>query len=1221
MKIKTGLMKKLQHLVLLCLPPLLMTSVLADETEIFYQNEASKVNTNVLFLLDASGSMTAELSGSGGKSRMEVMKETFREVMDTAPKNLNIGLMHYANSSYQPSYNWSSIKGVNFPISPLDENANAIIGAYSTTDNLPDPAATGMPVRAYLADIVDSWQAAGYTPIVDSLLEASRYFRGEGLVWGKTLPANSWAAHPSTYEGALSCSASHNAECGLTWGECNGTVDMNSCQTRTVSQCCEWVETAAGSYCKNNNYSCRTDLQFCQHTLCDTYSGTLTYRSPIKEACQANYLVLMSDGKPEYPYYSGYTADGTGRYPESVEPDAVYPNTIPPLSPNITGASIATTVPALISAGCADTPQGYKSGKCGPELTRFLADNDQSSTLAGDQTIKTFTVALGLADEPTGTAYLAQLATAENGAYTADNRQQLVTAFSEVLGNIQKDSFSFSSPSFTVDESNMLAHDDKVFVPVFDSNNTPLWSGNLRKFEVDADGKIVDANGSSVLDTDGSFVTGAKDLWSSTPHGSDVTIGGAASRLPAPDARTLWTDAGSNTLVPINVASTAITPEMFSSGSYQTAHNLLDIVGVGGIGADGVSCWGNYTDCDGVKHNVFGNLFTGSGCVNIEAVTTCPLTAVTSTYRTTLINYLRGYKDGIVSSGSGAARQHMGDMLNTKPVVINYGNNNSRVFVATNEGYLHSLDVSTGIEQWAFMPADLLQNADTLFRNEDLNKHVYGLDGALSVWRIDHNNNGIIETAAASEDLNGDGDIDSADQDHVYLFFGLRRGGRMYYALDLTVPSNPKVLWKISPDGANGALDDGFAALGETWSKPALSKMRVSAPTTENPNATAFKYVLVFGGGYDPNKDEQDISKRVADASGHDVYMVDALSGQLIWSLKNGYHLGGSSAAIAGSSALTHSVAGDIRVLDMDGNGALDRLYFADTGGNVWRVDMDMDITDGDEGYYNYGDARLTKLASLGGGSGSLDHRKFFYEPDTALRLNGGKPVLSIALGSGYRTHPLNTEAVADRFYVLRDEYVYQHRPADAAVITDSGLWNAADTDASSQDLSSTAGWYYAFSHNGEKVLAPALTFLDKVLFTTFAQADEAGELSEVAACQPAVNSSRAYVLDVLRGRPVLNLDRDAADGLDPYVVTGVNEIMDAPQLVFGALNSADGGECVLGDCQQTVQVRVGKMEVPLLDLDNTKNQNTSSYQEMSDITRLLPRLYWLDGEVANDHE
>lgn len=1205
-------------LILACLT----FSVIADETEIFAQNEASKVNANILFLLDASGSMKQTLSNSGGRSRMQVLQDTFREVLDNAPTNINIGLMHYANANLLPSYGWGAIKGVSFPISPIDQQASSIIGSAASSDNLIDPPA-GMPVRTFFADIVDGWQPAGYTPIVDSLYEAVRYFRGESLVWGKHTADYSWAAHPSTYTGSLMCTSQHQEECSPTWGTCNSTANLSSsaCTNRKYSECCKWETASNGKeYCKNNNYSCKVSVKFCQHTICDAYSGNPVYKSPIEHSCQANYLVLMSDGKPEYPYWEGVTADGTARYPKSVAPTDVYDaNIVPPLLPNLDVSSFPVTVPALISNTCVDAPLGYKSGKCGPELTNFLATEDQSNTIAGKQVVNTFTVAFGMGDEPVGTSYLAQLATAENGAYTADNPQELATAFNTILADVQKSSLSFSSPSFAVDQSNLLSHGHNVYMPVFGPSRTAIWSGNLRKFTVNDAGDILGANGSSVLNTDGTLSLDAQDIWSSTAHGTDVTIGGAANQLPAPGNRTLYTDAGSTNLVSISPETTRITTSLLSpSEMIVTSHNLQPTSNSYSNLPAGTSCWGKYEDCNGVQHIVNGNPNSGVGCVNITEVTTCPARTISEEKRSTLLNFIRGYKNGDLSAG---ARNHLGDSLNSKAVVVDYGNDVVRVLLATNEGFLHSFDANTGIEKWAFMPESLLKNANLFFDNQNNNKHVYGIDGAPTIWRVDHNLNGIIELNP-SQDYTGDGQVNAEDADSVKLYFGLRRGGRMYYGLNISTADSPSILWKLAPQAGSGAVGSAFGELGEAWSKPTLSKLRVAAG--ENTQQSTVKQVLVFGGGYDPRKDEEAIAERLPDQWGRDVFIIDANSGSLLWSLRKGYYgVSGSQSPVANSSSLAHSITGDIRILDMDSNGALDRLYFADTGGNVWRVDMDADVKDADlNTYYDYGKAKLTKLASLGGDN-TQDHRKFFYEPDTAIRLQNGKPVLTISIGSGYRTHPLNTAAALDRLYMLIDPDVYK-MPDTPTLITNNNLKDVQTIEAGKTilDYPEMKGWYYEFEHHGEKVLSPVLTILDKVMFTTFSQSDQNGNASLAQACVPATNTSRAYVLDILQGKAVLNLDRSVDGSADRFVVAGSNELLDTPQLIFGRLTGQNGSaSCQLGDCQQSIIVRIGKLKLPLLDAANTDHQASTSYSQMIDVTRLLQRMYWLDATAEGERK
>ncbi|MCB1638690.1 MAG: PQQ-binding-like beta-propeller repeat protein, partial [Thiothrix sp.] len=750
---------------------------------------------------------------------------------------------------------------------------------------------------------------------------------------------------------------------------------------------------------------------------------------------------------------------------------------------------------------------------------------------------------------------------------------------------------------YAIDENSVLSHGSSVYVPVFDSKTTPQWPGNLRKFTL-SNGQIVDASGNPALDANSRFLPQAKDMWSSQAHGSDVTIGGAASKLPSPDVRKLWTDVGA-ALVAISADNDAITTAMLTSDTRRTKSRLVELNG--DAGPTGMSCLGNYTDCDGTKVKVFGDPDTLAGCVNIAEVTTCPGEPVSDTYRTTLLNFVRGYKDGVAGTG-GVARNHMGDMLNSKPVVVDYGSS-TVVFSATNEGFLHAIDADTGAEKWAFMPSPLLKNQDAFFRNEDSRHHIYGIDGPLSVWRQDENNNGQI-----------DGD------DKVYLYFGLRRGGRMYYALDITDPdSKPLLKWRVDPSIS------AFATLGETWSRPTLARIRLKSTTG---NSGELKYVMVFGGGYDPVKDaligNNGLglgigSNRPADTLGHDVYMVDAETGTLVWSIK---HAGSNGGVLSGASQLKDSIPGDIRILDMDNNGSLDRLYFADTGGNVWRVDME--IEQGENGTYDYSKARLTKLAALGGGDMNPDNRMFFYEPDVALRLEKGEPLLTVALGSGYRTHPLSADT-EDRFYVLRDKYVYTAAPADDSYypITDSALVERdqmLEDEKNFLEYEDKKGWYYPFTARyAEKVLAPALTFLDKVIFTTFSRTDENGNQSLVDACQPATNISRAYVLDIMTGAPVANLDRDDNESKDDFVNAGSNELLDMPQVIFGAPKAEDGGECTAGDCYQTVTVRVGKNDLPLLDSNNTTPDGSGGYGEMVDLTRLLPRIFWKNDNTAEE--
>ena len=137
--------------------------------------------------------------------------------------------------------------------------------------------------------------------------------------------------------------------------------------------------------------------------------------------------------------------------------------------------------------------------------------------------------------------------------------------------------------------------------------------------------------------------------------------------------------------------------------------------------------------------------------------------------------------------------------------------------------------------------------------------------------------------------------------------------------------------------------------------------------------------------------------------------MLDALTGDLLWST--------ADVSIGGGVSMQHSIPSDVRVLDLDNNGLADRMYVADTGARIWRFD----IFNGNTRSSLVTGGRFASLGRAdGAGSDPLDARRFYYAPDISLVRNAGAVYLNIAIGSGFRGHPLNRD-ISDRFYSLRD--------------------------------------------------------------------------------------------------------------------------------------------------------------------------------------------------------
>ncbi len=439
---------------------------------------------------------------------------------------------------------------------------------------------------------------------------------------------------------------------------------------------------------------------------------------------------------------------------------------------------------------------------------------------------------------------------------------------------------------------------------------------------------------------------------------------------------------------------------------------------------------------------------------------------------------------------NGVRGDIMGDPMHSQPLAIDFGgdgNSNVRIFVGTNHGMLHAFkDTGSSVEEsWAFMPYELLSNVQELRDNSYANGHsVYGIDGS-PVSYLERNDSGAITKA--------------------WIFFGMRRGGSSYYGFDVTAPDSPRMMWRIDNNSA------GFANMGQTWSTPVVTKV----PGSDKP-------VVIFGGGYNLGYD----ANTGSNSDGRNVYLVDAETGVL----KHSFGVDGGTAL----TGIEHSIAGSIATLDSNSDGATDRLYAADLGGNVWRMDMPSENTSSWSGF---------KFASVGGALASSD-RRFFYEPVVAQTVftnvtrvtttdaDGNTstttayqnvPYDAVTLGSGNRASPLATDA-EDMFFVLQDRNVVTKTFGGSGAtvpspITLANLYNvtsaAPSSDSENIDFGTKLGWYYNFSVIGEKSLSPSAIIKGRVYFTSFVPAQSTPETENSCLIS---STGRLYSFDLHKG-------------------------------------------------------------------------------------------------------
>ncbi|PCI60070.1 MAG: rRNA (guanine-N1)-methyltransferase [Gammaproteobacteria bacterium] len=523
-----------------------------------------------------------------------------------------------------------------------------------------------------------------------------------------------------------------------------------------------------------------------------------------------------------------------------------------------------------------------------------------------------------------------------------------------------------------------------------------------------------------------------------------------------------------------------------------------------------------------------------------------------------------------------------GDPLHSKPLVVNYGGSSSnqdvRIIVGTNAGALHMFqdNGNTVDETWAFMPKEFFKNYAKLRENFTSTSKLYGVDGSATLYTYDSN---------------GDGSIVSTDGDKAWVFFGLRRGGNSYYGVDISVPNTPKLLWHID------STTTGFSELGQTWSKP-----KIAFSELNKVNGTA-QPVLLFGGGYAISKDSAGVGGN--DSVGRAVYMVDAKTGTLKWSMT----------PATSSSANTHyagtdSIPSAVGILDSNGDGLIDRVYAGDTGGNVWRIDMPGSSPNSSTEPWTA--FKLAELGNVGTSTSDTDDRRFFSEPSivrtiiTATKetsttdVNGittkvitrqEQPYDAVLIGSGDRSTPLATNT-DDKFFMIRDKNIatQSYTGSTSAPIPPAikvgDLYDytndpfgqtltSQQRDTLELAVTSKSGWFINLTGSGEKSTAAAIAIDGFAYFTSFQPASGSANT-----CQVDPVSGFLYAVDLTLGT---KLWINNVEQVNRKILSTTGTI-ETPQLIITQDTVSGGGGSGTPTNKTLSEIRIlaGKIIIPL---------------------------------------
>lgn len=495
------------------------------------------------------------------------------------------------------------------------------------------------------------------------------------------------------------------------------------------------------------------------------------------------------------------------------------------------------------------------------------------------------------------------------------------------------------------------------------------------------------------------------------------------------------------------------------------------------------------------------NLADPSNVFNETNVTTAMLGAIDDNDRKTIIHWALGYDTDdenydVNDISSTPAHNKMGDPLHSQPTVISYkssspSKNKAVVYVGTNHGYLHAIDTdaNSGEELWAFIPNQLLTLLSDL-QKDVVGTHKYGLDGSITVY---------------IDDVNGNGSVDVDDGEKAYLYVGMRRGGSSYFALDISDPEQPNLMFTIDP------ATTGFGNIGQTWSRPIIGKMNISNAVNSD------KLVMMFGGGYDTTQDTAGTAS-ATDTVGKGIYIADAYTGAFLWHSSSATQ----AAAPAGALSTMNAVPANITAFDIDDDQLIDHIYAADTKAQIFRFDIDNSnstVTGG-------------RIANLQSAADVANNRRFFASPDAALIRLQEENFISISIGSGYRAHPLD-ENITDYFYMIKDKGVLSKTFDMDVTMNDlvnvTSLIGDADANGESDalevindDSDPKPGWYISFTGSGEKVIERSITFNNAVFFTTYVPP---GSSSSV--CEAAAGGARFYGMKIVDGNPYVDTNYD----------------------------------------------------------------------------------------------
>ena len=466
--------------------------------------------------------------------------------------------------------------------------------------------------------------------------------------------------------------------------------------------------------------------------------------------------------------------------------------------------------------------------------------------------------------------------------------------------------------------------------------------------------------------------------------------------------------------------------------------------------------------------SIGGVQFQPTTAATATKLSTAQQTALNTTATTdgaSVLAYLRGDRSGETATTYRVRTHLLGDMINGEPVLVKapsatyadagystfQSSNATRtrmLYQGSNDGMLHAFVASSGAESWAYVPNLVMGNLNNLSRKPGFT-HLYYVDGTPAAGDVDFQN--------------VDGVTGSGTDWRTILVGGLGKGGRGFYALDIStttvtseVDVKNKVLWEFPNSISNStARTAAKLNMGYSYGKPIIVK------------TVAKGWVVLITSGYNNGTNSGDSG---GDGLGH-LYVVNPKTGDLIQDISTPACATTPTSSPCGLAQISAYVASDV-------DNTTDYVYGGDLQGNVWRFDLSGNLN-------SWAVAKFTTLMDASNATQPITTAPEL----TSLPINGVSSRM-VFVGTGqYLGNSDVSTTQTQTMYGLRDSLIALPTPLRSNLqqqtLSTDNTGTTRTNSNSTVNYAVKKGWYIDLPSSGERVNTDPAIAQSTLVFTS----------------------------------------------------------------------------------------------------------------------------------------